>query len=77
MALKDKPYALLVIGVVLAVVVLGGVWIYAGRGKTIPQAESGPTLTPEQETMRQTQGESHLGKDQNPASRDVGDTGGR
>lgn len=62
MAIKDKPYALLVIGVVLTVVVLGSVWIYAGRGRTIPQEESGPTLTPDQEIMRQSQGEVSPGE---------------
>jgi len=77
MEFKDKPYALVVIGVVLAVLTCGILWFAAGRGKTPPPAVAGPTLTPEQEAMRQAQGESRLGKDQGGANRDVGDTGGR
>jgi len=77
MDFKDKPYALAVIGVVLAVLVLGTVWLVAGRGKAPPPAANAPALSPEQEAMRQAQGESKLGRNQGAAARDVGDTGGR
>jgi hypothetical protein len=77
MAFKDKPYALAVIGLVLAVLTLGTAWLVAGRGKTLPPAVNGPALTPEQEALRQSQGESTLGSNQGAASQDVGDTGGQ
>jgi hypothetical protein len=77
MSFKDKPYAVVVIGLVAVVITLGTLWIVAGRGKTPPPATATPTLSPEQEALSQAQGESRLGKDQGGASRDVGDTGGR
>lgn len=77
MEFKDKPYALVVIGLVLAVLVLGTVWFMAGRGKSLPPTVNAPALSPEQEAMRQAQGESKVGRNQGAAARDTGDTGGR
>jgi hypothetical protein len=70
---KDKPYALVVIGLVLVVLTVGIVWLAAGRAPSMPPVVSTPALTPEQEAMRQAQGESKLGANQGAASRDQGE----
>jgi len=74
MDFKDKPYALAVIGITLALLTCGIVWVAAGRAKAPPPTVSAPALSPEQEAMRQAQGEAKLGANQGAASRDVGES---
>lgn len=70
---KDRPYALVLIGLTLLVITVGIVWLAAGRAKTAPPVVNTPVLSPDQEAMRQAQGESKLGANQGAAARDLGE----
>jgi hypothetical protein len=70
---KANRIALAGIGLAVLVITLGVVWLAAGRASTAPPVVSAPALSPEQEAMRQMQGESRLGANQGAAARDVGE----